>query len=693
MPWEQQKESESKVGLLLNAPRAFQGYTLFSPASSTTTYLIDMAGRLVHKWRSEYLPGMAFYLLENGNLLRAGALSRRERGSFPSLGGGGIVQEFSWDGELIWDYEHYSSTEMPHHDIQRLPNGNVLILIWERRATDDVVGAGRNPKLQADDDLLADMIVEVKPTGKTTGEVVWQWKAWDHLVQDFDRTKPHYGDVAAHPELIDLNYAEGMEDQLTSAQVGKLRSLGYLESKSRPKRQRSGADWTHMNSIAYNAELDQIMVSVLGFNEIWIIDHSTTTKEAAGHAGGRSGKGGDILYRWGNPRTYRAGTTRDQQCFLQHDAQWIPAGRPGEGSVLVFNNGVPHRPGGRHSSVDELVLPVDKDGRYARKEGKPFGPEGPAWTYTAPRRSDFYSMFLSGAQRLPNGNTLICSGADGTFFEVTPEKDMVWRYASPIEGGPPGGGSSRSSGTSGGGGHRGPLPGGSDGSSHRGPLPGGSSGGGFPPSPGGPPSGSSGFGPQPGMTPPSGGSGGPPMPEGGMPMPGAMPEPLLIALDTNGDGTIAAAEIDGAPDALRQLDTNGDGALTREELLPTFPDQPGGSMGVGGPGSSDGCEMSPVFRAYRYGMDYPAFAGRELKAGKTIEEYGSAAERYHASEGGRRSGQRTGRRPDGGPPSDGRSGGPRSNGGRRSGGKQRSSGGAKAALKSLLQGRKSEPKE
>ncbi|MGC8644373.1 MAG: hypothetical protein ACP5XB_31305, partial [Isosphaeraceae bacterium] len=60
-------------------------------------------------------------------------------------------------------------------------------------------------------------------------------------------------------------------------------------------------------------ELDQILLSVHSFSEIWIIDHGTTTAEAATHKGGRSGKGGDLLYRWGNPQAYRAGTAADQQ--------------------------------------------------------------------------------------------------------------------------------------------------------------------------------------------------------------------------------------------------------------------------------------------------------------------------------------------------------------------------------------------
>ena len=163
-----------------------------------------------------------------------------------------------------------------------------------------------------------------------------------------------------------------------------------------------------MNSIAYNAQLDQIVLSVRGCNEIWFLDHSTTTKEAAGHTGGKHGKGGDLIYRWGNPAAYRRGTTRDKQLVQQHDAQWIPDGYPGAGHITIFNNGYDRG----WSSVEEIVPPVDASGRYILEAGKAYGPEKPVWHYEAKNRTDFFSSEISGAHRLPNGNTLICAGVD-----------------------------------------------------------------------------------------------------------------------------------------------------------------------------------------------------------------------------------------------------------------------------------------
>ena len=181
------------------------------------------------------------------------------------------------------------------------------------------------------------------------------------------------------------------------------------------------------------------MLSTYEFSEIWIIDHGTTTAEAAAHEGGKYDKGGDLLYRWGNPRAYRAGRVKDQRLFGQHNAQWIAKGLPGEGHVLVFNNGM-KRIGGAYSSVDEIVLPVDDKGRYDYTPGKAFGPDKAVWSYSAPKRIDFYAPFISGAQRLPNGDTLICSGTNGTVFEVTPKDEIVWKYVNPEKGGFPFGG-------------------------------------------------------------------------------------------------------------------------------------------------------------------------------------------------------------------------------------------------------------
>jgi Spy/CpxP family protein refolding chaperone len=424
-----------KLGLSINDPRALQGYTLLASLQSTKTYLIDMQGKVVRTWDSKHTPGASAYLLENGHLFRTASLGGETMAFGGGPGAGGKIEEFTWDGQLAWDFKFYNPKQLPHHDAIKMPNGNVLMIVWDKKTTQEALAAGRRPELVGDTHMCPDSLVEIKPTGKTTGEVVWEWHLWDHLVQDFDPTKANYGNVAAHPELVNVNYGEDEIAAVLAKKGGadKLKSIGYVGANTAAGRpQRANPDWTHFNCVTYNADLDQVMVSVHAFSEFWIIDHGTTTAEAASHKGGRQGKGGDLLYRWGNPRAYHAGKKEDQRLFAQHNAHWIPPGLPGEGHVLVFNNGR-GRPGGDTSSVDELILPVDPSGHYTSKPGAAYGPDGPAWSYAAPKKSDFYSSFISGAQRLPNGNTLICSGANGIIFEVTPEKEIVWKYINPVK--------------------------------------------------------------------------------------------------------------------------------------------------------------------------------------------------------------------------------------------------------------------
>lgn len=394
-------DPNNTVGLILNTDQAYQGYTLFAPKHNTMTYLIDNNGRVVHEWTtSQYEPGQSVYLLENGHLLRACFVKSGHTGG----GEGGRIEEYDWDGNLVWEFDYATDKYTTHHDIEPLPNGNILALVVNVKTRDEAIAAGFDPGQLSDNILLPDSVIEIEKTGSSGGNIVWEWDVWDHLIQDRDPSKDNYGVVADHPELVDVS--------------GTGRRVHYF--------------WNHMNSIDYNAELDQIMLSVRGNSELWVIDHSTTTEEAASHSGGRYGKGGDLLYRWGNPATYSAGNASDRTLFEQHDAQWIEAGYPGEGNILVFNNGL-RRPDGNYSSVDEIVPPVDENGNYTDPmPGSAYEPTVQTWVYTAENQADFYSEAISGAQRLPNGNTLICDGVHGIFFEVSPQGEIVWKYVNPV---------------------------------------------------------------------------------------------------------------------------------------------------------------------------------------------------------------------------------------------------------------------
>jgi hypothetical protein len=416
---------------------AFDGYTLFHPLHSTNVYLVDMDGNLAHKWETEYNPGQSVYMLDNGHLLRA-ARELEPSGPFRGGGEGGIVQEIAWDGTVAWEYKCSGEVRRQHHDIEPMPNGNVLLIAWENKTKEEAVQAGINPERMEDDYLWPDHIVEIEPVYPDGANIVWEWHVWDHLVQELYPDKDNYDTVAEHPELVDINAARAhraRREAATPESIDQLRALGYIAGDAATdERPEIRADWLHTNSIDYNAELDQILLSVRYFSEIWIIDHGTTTEEAARHRGGRYGKGGDLLYRWGNPEAFGTGDPAERMLFEHHDARWIEEGSPGAGNILIFNNGQ-GRPNVEvdYSSVLEIAPPMTADGRYVMRPGEPTGPAGPVWEYVADEPASFFADRISGAHRLPNGNTLIAEGTSGRAFEVGAGDAVVWRFENPYK--------------------------------------------------------------------------------------------------------------------------------------------------------------------------------------------------------------------------------------------------------------------
>lgn len=365
----------------------FGGYTLFNPNNSSKTYLIDENNEIAYTWTNSRRGGYSVYLLENGNLLRPATADNLQ------LQGGaaaGLVQEIDPDGNVVWEFEYNSSTYLTHHDIEPMPNGNVLLIAWEVKSASEAVEAG----LSANKNIWPCHIIEVEPSGARGGNIVWKWHAWDHMIQDYDQSKENYGVISEHPELIDINTYDGGGPQ--------------------------GGDWLHINGVSYNPQLDQIVISSHFMDEFYVIDHSTTTEEAAGHSGGNSGKGGDILYRWGCPDNYDI--QGDNYFNVIHCSWWVPKSFPGEGNILVFNNGSSDR----QSEIVEITPPMDINNNYIINPGQPFGPSEPTWTYT---KSDFYSQHLGSCQRLPNGNTFICEATDdGYLLEVDTTGYIVWDF-------------------------------------------------------------------------------------------------------------------------------------------------------------------------------------------------------------------------------------------------------------------------
>ncbi|MBT8257499.1 MAG: aryl-sulfate sulfotransferase [Bacteroidia bacterium] len=430
-------------GLINKTDKATDGYIMFQPSASTKTVLINLDGEVVHEWGHD-LNSMQAYLLDNGHLL-----SLQRDIDFPTFAAGGQagrIREYDWDGNMLWDFEYATETELIHHDIEPLPNGNILAISYEVIPFEDAVAAGRDPEHTAKAGIWPDKIIEIKPTYPEGGEIVWEWRMWDHIIQDNDSTKANYGVLADNPGKININLHGEGGPPITAEQIEQMKKGSMVTSNATVDNWDS--DIVHCNAVSYNADLDQIAVSSPGLGEIFIIDHSISTEEAKGPAG-------DLLYRWGNPANYGRENEAYPRLHGQHDVKWIPEGHPGEGELMVFNNDIPDPNSklpnvwaaimqakspdpqvavgdvGNYSAVYQLKPPLKSDGTYELPESEPFGPKETSWTYMAPDKYSFYSAFVSGAQRLANGNTLICSGAKGRFFEVTSEGEIVWEYWNP----------------------------------------------------------------------------------------------------------------------------------------------------------------------------------------------------------------------------------------------------------------------
>jgi len=362
--------------------QTYDGYTLYGKMGNNKVYLIDMSKAIYHTWSTNNQTGYSVYLLPNKHILRSVQYMGNQ---LQGPGMCGMVQDLDWDGTVTWQYLYSNSSYCSHHDIHAMPNGNVLLIAYEVKSAAEVVAAGGAQSMT----MWPDKIVEIQPQGSNGGTVVWEWHVWDHLVQDHDASKNNYDVVADHPELIDINYQQQKE-------------------------------WLHVNGIDYNETLDQIVISSHTYSEIYVIDHSTTTAEAAGHTGGNSGKGGDILYRWGNPAVYNTGNTSNQVFKVVHDAHWVPEDCPRAGYLVGFNN---QKLSGNKSSVDIINPPYDGY-NYSITPGTAFTPTTVTWRHSC-RQS---SQDQSNSQQFPNGNMLICIAASGYIYEIDSSQNLLWSF-------------------------------------------------------------------------------------------------------------------------------------------------------------------------------------------------------------------------------------------------------------------------
>jgi hypothetical protein len=439
-----------------NAAKVNGGYVLFSGtgAANTTTYLIDMEGYVVHEWKRDYVVSLHETLLDNGNLLAAQAAwslplpagvnpnvkikkQTWPNGATPSstniitVGGGhgGYLQEFDWDGNVVWDYELNDATHVQHHTFAPhesiyTPNtssdGNVLILAWEYHTNAEAIAAGRNPATVGRG-IWSDYLIEVN----RAKQIVWEFHIWDNLVQNFDPTKPNYGNPVDHQDKWDINWINPGMPVPGSATVAS-----------------TTQDWTHFNTINYHpTDNNKIVTNSRHMGESYIIDKAAKK----------------LIYRFGNPSVYGGGKAPsfqndgDQLMWGPHHAHIIPPGLPGAGHLLIIDNGWNRPEGNRTRSIEVDMSQTSNTAVAAGVGGLPTGntaipgtmhPGHIIWQYAGARPNSMYSASQCSNERLPNGNTFITITETGHIIEVTKgvasgvnwvNKEVVWEFINPLE--------------------------------------------------------------------------------------------------------------------------------------------------------------------------------------------------------------------------------------------------------------------
>lgn len=367
-------------------------YTFYAPKNGTQAFLIDTANTPVtfKTWTFSSSAKNAYsaYLLPGDTVLRT---STYQASGAPGQGGTtGRIQKVTWDGTVAWNYTYSSTTTQMHHDICPMPNGNVLFISYDKKTATEATQAGASSNAV----FWSEKIVEVMPTGPTTGVVVWEWKLWDHLCQNYSSSKDNYvSSIVNNPQLMNINYA----------------GSGNLPDR-----------W-HMNGIDYNAELDQIVVSMHFMNSVFVIDHSTTTAQAATHTGGNSGKGGDFLYRWGNPASY--GATGTTVFNTIHDAHWVSSDNVNYPNYLAAYNNQGGTSG--KTAIDVFQPPYSGYNYTQPAAGSVYAPS----TYAYQFNSTFSANNEGNSQQLPNGNILV-NNPMGAIYEINSSGSQLWTKAS-----------------------------------------------------------------------------------------------------------------------------------------------------------------------------------------------------------------------------------------------------------------------
>ena len=360
-------------GIRYNSELAQEGYILCT--HNFNTYLIDQCGKIVNTWA-------AWNMNYHAKLTNEGSIYYIKDGK---------IIERDWEDNIITEIEHNVPELKLVYDIIKMTSGNYLVNCRWAMNQEELLSLGWDINLGGSN--LIDGIVEINPEG----EIVWAWNIKEHTIQDQITDATNYGSVQDNPQLLDIRAISDFDWQFGEAFM--------------------------FNGFDYNEELDLILISVRKMSEFIIIDHSTTTEEASGSIGGTYDRGGDVLYRWGNPENYNSDTTAERFLYFQHNPNWIKYGEY-KGGIIVFNNGLSTNVG---SSVIIVVPEADENGQFVMKDSV-FAP-------LLPTREIGYEVFdfrssayTSGAKVMENGNVYITSGEWDQFIEITPDDEIAWNY-------------------------------------------------------------------------------------------------------------------------------------------------------------------------------------------------------------------------------------------------------------------------
>ena len=406
-----------------DSSNAYNGYTLF--AAQGTSYLIDMEGHVIHTWAIGSNPRFT----EAGTLLDAVGPDAANQNTF---------KELDWNGNVVWQYTESRSKYHCHDDFVKIYNSKLgdstFIYIANKDLTSAECIAKGCDATQTYTNPQMDAIVEVNRQGK----VIWEWCFFDHVVQDkYSSITSTYGVIKNTAGKINLNLA------------------GYPVQN----------DWLHCNSIDYNQTLDQIVINSV-HGEFYVIDHGNTfvANDSATSITLAASSTGNFLYRFGDPYKYNQDSPPSvapnwekcsagyKQLGASNNIQWIKTGLTGAGYFMVFNNDQnlcepttqsyiyevnpylnssgtttssyvdPHTAG--YTSVSSPDANLMKEKKNQSKQI--------VWKYSSKNNTSFFSTTGSSAQRLTNGNTLICSSNDGHLFEIAHDTVLVWEYYNPV---------------------------------------------------------------------------------------------------------------------------------------------------------------------------------------------------------------------------------------------------------------------